>query len=83
MQSLQEALALAKPEENEVYIAGGARVYEEALPYADRLYVTHIELEVEGDTYFPRFDKSLFKIVSEEKVEGEIPYTYTVYDRIR
>lgn len=83
VKSLREALELAKPQENEVYIAGGARVYEEALPYADRLYVTHIELDIEGDTYFPRFDLSEFKKVSEEKVEGEIPYTYTVYDRIR
>lgn len=80
--SLQEALKLADPEHNEVYIAGGAMLYKEALPLADRLYVTHIELEVEGDTYFPEFDRTQYLVISEESIEGEIPYTYTVYERI-
>lgn len=79
--SLREALELAKPEENEVYIAGGAMLYREALPFVKRMYVTHIDLEVEGDTFFPPIDENCFQKVSEELVEGEIPYTYTVYER--
>lgn len=82
VESLWEALALARPEKNEVFVAGGGMLYREALPYAKRLYVTHIELEVEGDTFFPRFDRSEFQKMSEERVEGDIPYTYTVYERI-
>lgn len=78
--SLTEALKLAG--DKTAYIAGGARLYEEALAYADKLYITRVELEVEGDTYFPAFNEDEFKLSSEEHIDGEIPYTYCIYDRI-
>ena len=52
--SLTEALALSAGED--VYISGGSRLYEEALPLADVLYLTEIESRIEGDAYFPEFD---------------------------
>ncbi len=79
--SLKEALELVNTEKENVYIAGGAMLYEEALPFVDVMYITHIDLEVEGDTYFPRFDENDFSKVEETPVEGEIPYRYTVYRR--
>ena len=57
--SLDEALALFSPDE-EVFIIGGAQIYAEALPRADRFYLTRVEHPYEGDTRFPRwplFDK--------------------------
>ncbi len=80
--SFKEALKAAEGEE-EIFIAGGGRVYEEAMPYADRIYLTVIELVTEGDTFFPEFDKSEFTKVYEERIEGEIPYTYYTYERRR
>ncbi len=80
--SLKEALKAAEGEE-EIFIAGGGRVYEEAMPYADRIYLTVIELVTEGDTFFPDFDKSIFTEVYKERIEGEIPYTYYTYERRR
>jgi dihydrofolate reductase/dihydrofolate reductase (trimethoprim resistance protein) len=80
--SLKEALKAAEGEE-EIFIAGGGRVYEEAMSYADRIYLTVIELVTEGDTFFPDFDKSLFTEVYKERIEGEIPYTYYTYERRR
>jgi len=81
--SFEKALEVADPAHNEVYIAGGAGIYKAAMPYADRLYVTHVELEVDGDTFFPEFGEDEFELVSSEFVDGEIPYTYAVYDRIK
>lgn len=77
--SLTEALALSAGEG--VYISGGSRLYEEALPLADVLYLTEIEKKIEGDTYFPEFDESRYHKTVEEKHGGEIPYTYVTYMR--
>lgn len=77
--SLTEALALSAGED--VYISGGSRLYEEALPLADVLYLTEIEKKIEGDTYFPEFDESRYLKRVEEKHGGEIPYTYVTYMR--
>ena len=52
--SIEEALALA---EGDVWVAGGAAVYEAALPYADEQLLSEIDLEPEGDTFYPAFDR--------------------------
>ena len=77
--SLTEALALSAGED--VYISGGSRLYEEALPLADVLYLTEIEKKIEGDAYFPEFDESRYHKTVEEKHGGEISYTYVTYMR--
>lgn len=55
--SLQQALDLS-PNDEEVFVIGGAQIYALALPHADRLYLTEIDKVVDGDVYFPPFDKS-------------------------
>lgn len=77
--SLAEALELAG--DRKVYISGGARLYEEALPLVEKMYITEIDAEIEGDTYFPMFDEALYEKEIDERVEGEIPYTYVTYTR--
>lgn len=79
VKSLEEAIALAG--DRDIYISGGARVYEEALPLVEKMYITEIDYEVEGDTFFPMFDKEAFTKEVNEKFEGEIPYTYVTYTR--
>ena len=53
--SLDEALVAAGPVE-EVMVMGGGRVYSQFLSRANRLYLTHIDAEVEGDTHFPDYE---------------------------
>lgn len=53
--SLDEALAAAG-EAEEVMVMGGGRVYTQFLPRANRLYLTHIDAEVEGDAHFPDYE---------------------------
>lgn len=81
--SLEEALSLAKekfPDKN-VYLSGGAGIYKEGLPFADKLFITEVETELEGDTFFPEFDESLYTKTIDERVEGEIPFTYVTYTK--
>jgi len=55
---LPEALELARLEgENEAFIAGGAQVYAQALLLAERIYWTEVHAEIEGDTFFPNFER--------------------------
>lgn len=78
--SLQEAIAMVK--EGDIYVSGGGKLYEEALPIVDKIYLTVIDMEIEGDTCFPEFNKEEFKLIGQERFNGEIPYTYFTYERI-
>lgn len=53
--SFEQALALV-PEADEVMVIGGSAVYEMLLPEVDRLYITFVDAEFEGDAWFPEFD---------------------------
>ena len=78
--SLLEAFALSK-NESEVFVAGGGQVYKEAFPYADRIYITVIDKMVDGNVYFPEICEDDFIKTYEERIDGEIPYTYFTYER--
>lgn len=58
--SLDEAIELAGKVE-EIMVVGGANLYEQALSLADRIYLTEIDLSVEGDAWFPEFDRSTWR----------------------
>ncbi len=63
--SLEEALQVAEiAGEEEVFIIGGGEIYRLGLEFAERIYLTEIESEYEGDTYFPEFDKNSWQEVS-------------------
>jgi dihydrofolate reductase len=67
--SLTEAIKLAQSEiissgkmHRDIFICGGRRLYEEALPLADRLYLTELSCSVEGDTFFPEWNPNDFQL---------------------
>lgn len=82
--SLEEAIALAEGDE-EIFIMGGAQIYKQALDVADRMYITRVERDYEGDTAFPEIDYSKWTLVKEECFERgeeyESPFAFLVYDR--
>lgn len=69
--SLQEALAACEPDE-QVFAIGGARVYRESLPFADRLALTLVDAEApEADTYFPDYDTDEWNLVNKEHHDAD------------
>ena len=54
--SIEKALSLVQSE-TEMMVIGGAKLYQQILPIADRLYITQVEGEFDGDTYFPHYDE--------------------------
>ena len=67
---LDAAIALAGNVE-EIMIVGGATLYAEALPVADRLYVTLVDAEIDGDAYFPDFDMDAWKVVEKSGMPAD------------
>lgn len=63
-----------------IFAIGGARIFAEALPKADRLYITHVDKEYEGDVYFPEVDWTSFSKVKEEQHDG---FSFADYHRIK
>ena len=79
VRSLKEALE--RFPKRDIFIAGGARLYSEALDIADTMYITEVCAEIEGDTFFPKFDESKFTKTQEEYIGGDMPYRYVTYKR--
>jgi len=83
--SLDEALRLAAGDE-EVFVIGGAEIFALALPRVERMYVTWVEAEVEGDVTFPQVDWGEWREVNCERVgadeKNEYPTRFSVYERI-
>ena len=73
--------AIAKAGEDEVFICGGAQIYEQALPMARRIYLTTLHRDVEGDSHFPELSPEEFEQVSSEVIDGGEPYTFSVFER--
>ncbi|WP_159565343.1 type 3 dihydrofolate reductase [Budvicia diplopodorum] len=75
--TLEQAI-LAAGVVDEVMIVGGGRVYEQALAQANRLYLTHIEANLEGDTYFPDYQQYSWAQTYEERHQADEnnPYGY-------
>lgn len=62
---LEDGIAIAKnANETELFIIGGAEIYNLAMPYANQLYLTEIDTELDGDTFFPTIDYENWKTVS-------------------
>lgn len=90
--SLNAAIELARSftmkERPEIFVIGGGQIYAEALALADRLYITEIEQDVEGDAFFPSWDRSHFERHESEVHESVDPdqpepwrFRFVRYDR--
>ena len=84
--SLDEALRAAKksPGSEEIFIIGGESIYMEVLPLADRIYLTKVDAEINGDRYFV-FDPSGWRQTFSEKhpvnSDNEYPFEFTILER--
>ena len=83
--SIERAIETARLDE-EIFIGGGAQIFEQSLHRADRMYLTRVHAEVEGDTFFPEFDDvTEWNLVDVEHCEAdernEHPYSFLTYER--
>lgn len=75
---VDDGLDLAGELSAEVMVIGGGQIYSQALPVADRLEITHIDREVDGDTFFPTIDPEVWIVDTQEPHDG---FCFTGYRR--
>lgn len=83
--SLEQALQLV-PQGEQAMIIGGAKLYEQSLPLAQRIYLTQIHACLEGDTWFPPLDEAQWKCASRQDFQkdekNQYDYSFLILDRI-
>ena len=81
--SLDDAICLTK-DENQIFIIGGEQIYKMAMPIATNLHITKVYSTVEGDAFFPTFDVSDWKILTQNdmKTNEELKFSFIHYERI-
>jgi len=83
--SLDEAIDVCSGDE-EIFVIGGAELYVQALPRAERMYLTTVDAELAGDTYMPKFDASRWREVSSQSFAADEKNRYgfqcATYERI-
>ncbi|WP_324779092.1 dihydrofolate reductase [Thiobacillus sedimenti] len=82
--SIPAAIALCG-KADEIFFIGGAELYAQAIPLADRLYLTEVDIAPAGDAWFPDYDRSAFREVSRESHLGKkgdtLRFDFVVYER--
>jgi len=84
--SIEEGISIARKEkEQELFMIGGSEVYKMTLPIANRLYLTEIQTELEGDTFFPEFNKNEWSrtVLDSHPIDEKHKYAFDFvrYDR--
>jgi dihydrofolate reductase len=83
--SVEALIKFAEEKKEEVFVIGGAELFKATFSNTDRLYITMIEHEFEGDTFFPEFKESDWKLVSQEKgpkdEKNPYDYSFNIYER--
>lgn len=62
--------------DEEIFIAGGAQIYQAALPFADKMIISHIDEEIDGDTFFPKWDRAKYDLTDTVEYTGFSVKTY-------
>ena len=77
------ALAIAQTLPGAIMVCGGQRIYEETLPLADRILLTLVHAQVEGDTYFPEWRHLAWRETwRRESADANYRYTFTILERV-
>lgn len=81
--SLDEAVSLSAGDD-EAFFVGGSSLYEQALPLAERMYITEIQADYEGDAHFPDFDRTHWReMAREQQVSAAgVGYDFVIYDKV-
>ena len=84
VRSMDEAICAAG-DAGEIMVIGGSQIYELFLPVAQRLYLTRVHADVEGDAFFPAVDEGEWQLVAEEThsadKQNEFDYSFRTYER--
>ncbi len=78
--NIETALQLAHSAE-ELFMCGGADIYRQTLPLAEKIYLTELDIEIEGDSYFPVIPLKEFEVIQTLPVEDKLTYRFSILRR--
>ena len=78
--SLAEALQIYE-HDKKVFIIGGGQLFQQSIKLADTMILSILDKDIEGDTFFPNFTESDFKLISSQKISGPVSYSINTYCR--
>lgn len=83
--TIEEALRLAQESMlgDEAMVIGGAQIFELVMPMTQTIHLTEIELDVEGDTFFPTLDSRQWRETARERHPGPPPMSFVTLERVR
>lgn len=80
--TFEEALEIASQfDSEEVFNIGGGQIYELGLPFTDRLYLTLIDTDLEGDAYFPKYDEFKKEVSRKDSSDKNFKYSFVVLEK--
>ena len=68
---------------SEIFIGGGGEIYKQTLPLMDKLYITRIHKDYEGDAFYPEIPENQFKEVSRVDRRAPVPFSFLIYEKIK
>ncbi len=85
--SLHEALQyVGRTNDPEPFVIGGGEIYRQALPFAERIYLTIVHTQIDGDTFFPEFDPEEWQVTEKTPIptdeKHDFPFTFYTYERV-
>lgn len=74
---LKTAVSKAKEtNSNEIFIIGGGEIFKQSMTIADRIYMTRVHTQVDGDTFFPEIDEAKWKLVNKEDIPADEKHAF-------
>nr|WP_267354534.1 type 3 dihydrofolate reductase [Gilliamella sp. B2840] len=86
VQSIEAALSLVQAQHvEEAFVIGGGNIYQQVLPLINRLYLTHIDADLQGDTYFPDYLPEQWQVIYQQDHQADeqnsYPYQFEILER--
>lgn len=85
--SIKEAIKFAKKIDEEIYIIGGGKIYEQTMDMVDKLEITLVKADLEADTFFPKIDSKIWKktdeICHEKDEKNQYDFCFQTYEKIK
>ncbi len=78
--SIDEAIKKAAEIDSQIFVIGGGQIYAQALPYIDKIYMTYVDIEAEGDAFFPDYSEFKKETFREERVDEKTGLKYSWID---
>ncbi len=79
--AVEKARTLVPSSDDEVFVIGGGEIYAQSMNVVDRIYLTVIDREFSGDTYYPEVDPKVYELVEKRDRTEPLPFSFLTYEK--